>query len=128
MLVSKLDSLDADPTSIIISLESTAHYVDNLLRYLVAEHFQVCVAPIKTSTMRKNNIRKTKTDAVDTYIIAKTLMIQDSYRFITLYDLNLIDLKAMGRFYQKTIKQRTSLKIQLTSYVDEVFPGVPVLL
>ena len=28
----------------------------------------------------------------------------------------------MGRFYQKTIKQRTRLKIQLTSYVDEVFP------
>ena len=28
----------------------------------------------------------------------------------------------MGRFYQKTIKQRTRLKIQLTAYVDEVFP------
>lgn len=27
----------------------------------------------------------------------------------------------MGRFYQKTIKQRTRLKIQLTAYVDEVF-------
>ena len=123
MLVSKLDSLDAEPGSIIIGLESTAHYGDNLVRYLVAENFQVCVLnPIKTSTMRKNNIRKTKTDKVDTYIIAKTLMMQDSYRFITFYDLDLMDLKAMGRFYQKTIKQRTRLKIQLTAYVDEVFP------
>ena len=123
MLVSKLDSLDAEPDSIIIGLESTAHYGDNLVRYLVAENFQVCVLnPIKTSTMRKNNIRKTKTDKVDTYIIAKTLMMQDSYRFITFYDLDLMDLKAMGRFYQKTIKQRTRLKIQLTAYVDEVFP------
>ena len=78
--------------------------------------------PIKTSTMRKNNIRKTKTDKVDTYIIAKTLMMQGSYRFYTFYDLDLMDLKAMGRFYQKTIKQRTRLKIQLTAYVDEVFP------
>ena len=123
MLVSKLDSLDAEPDSIIIGLESTAHYGDNLVRYLVAENFQVCVLnPIMTSTMRKNNIRKTKTDKVDTYIIAKTLMMQDSYRFITFYDLDLMDLKAMGRFYQKTIKQRTRLKIQLTAYVDEVFP------
>ena len=123
MLVSKLDSLDAEPDSIIIGLESTAHYGDNLVRYLVAENFQVCVLnPIKTSTMRKNNIRKTKTDKVDTYIIAKTLMMQDSYRFITFYDLDLMDLKAMGRFYQKTIKQRTRLKIQLTAHVDEVFP------
>lgn len=123
MLVSKLDSLDAEPDSIIIGLESTVHYGDNLVRYLVAENFQVCVLnPIKTSTMRKNNIRKTKTDKVDTYIIAKTLMMQDSYRFITFYDLDLMDLKVMGRFYQKTIKQRTRLKIQLTAYVDEVFP------
>lgn len=97
MLVSKLDSLDAEPDSIIIDLESTAHYGDNLVRYLVAENFQVCVLnPIKTSTMRKNNIRKTKTDKVDTYIIAKTLMMQDSYRFITFYDLDLMDFKAMG--------------------------------
>ena len=78
--------------------------------------------PIKTSTMRKNNIRKTKTDKVDTYIIAKTLMMQSPNRFYTFYDLDLMDLKAMGRFYQKTIKQRTRLKIQLTAYVDEVFP------
>lgn len=123
MLVSKLDSLDAEPDSIIIGLESTAHYGDNLVQYLVAENFLVCVLnPIKTSTMRKNNIRKTKTDKVDTYIIAKTLIMQDSYRFITFYDLDLMDLKVMGRFYQKTIKQRTRLKIQLTAYIDEVFP------
>ena len=123
MLVQKLDSLDAEHDSIIIGLESTAHYGDNLVRYLVAENFQVCVLnPIKTSTMRKSNIRKTKTDKVDTYIIAKTLMMQNSYRFYTFYDLDLMDLKAMGRFYQKSIKQRTRLKIQLTSYVDETFP------
>ena len=33
-----------------------------------------------------------------------------------------MDLKTLGRFRQKTIKQRTRLKIQLTSYVDQVFP------
>ncbi len=121
LLVSKLESLESD--DIIIGLESTAHYGDNLVRYLVASCFKVCVLnPIKTSTMRKNNIRKTKTDKVDTYIIAKTLMMQDSLRFVSYYDLDLMDLKTLGRFRQKTIKQRTRLKIQLTSYVDQVFP------
>ena len=121
LLLSKLNPLDKD--SIIIGLESTAHYGDNLVRYLVACNYKVCVLnPIKTSTMRKNNIRKTKTDKVDTYIICKTLMMQESLRFVTFYDLGLIDLKALGRFRQKTIKQRTRLKIQLTSYVDEIFP------
>jgi transposase len=123
LLVSKLDLLEPRSDSLIIGLESTAHYGDNLVRYLVASDFKVCVLnPIKTSTMRKNNIRKTKTDKVDTYIIAKTLMMQDSYRFVTFYDLDLMDLKQLGRFRQKNIKQRTRLKIQLTSYVDQVFP------
>ena len=72
--------------------------------------------------MRKNNIRKMKTDKVDTFIICKTLMMQDSLRFVTYYDLDLMNLRTLGRFRQKTIKQRTRLKIQLTSYVDEVFP------
>ena len=121
LLLSKLDPQDKD--SIIISLESTAHYGDNLVRYLVACNYKVCVLnPIKTSTMRKNNIRKTKTDKVDTYNICKTLMMQESLRLVTFYNLDLMDLKALGRFRQKTIKQRTRLKIQLTSYVDEIFP------
>lgn len=121
LLISKLTSLEQD--SLIIGLESTAHYGDNLIRYLVAGNYKVCVLnPIKTSAMRKNNVRKTKTDKVDTYIICKTLMLQDSLRFVTFYDLNLMNLKDLGRFRQKTIKQRTRLKIQLTSYVDEVFP------
>jgi len=90
--------------------------------YLVPKGYNVClINPIQTSTMRKNNIRKTKTDKVDTYIICKTLMMHP-HRFVTLYDLGLMQLKNLGRFRQKTVKQRTRLKIQLTSYVDQVFP------
>ena len=61
-------------------------------------------------------------DDKDNIIIAKTLMFQESLRFVTFYDLDLMDLKQLGRFRQKTIKQRTRLKKQLTSYVDQVFP------
>ena len=62
LLVSKLESFDKN--SLIIGLESTAHYGDNLVRYLVTELYQVCVLnPIKTCQMRKNNVRKTKTPA-----------------------------------------------------------------
>ena len=118
---SKLAPLDQN--SIIIGLESTAHYGDNLVRFLISKDFKVCVLnPIQTSSMRKNNVRKTKTDKVDTFVIAKTLMMQDSLRFMTIDDLDYIELKELGRFRQKLVKQRTRLKIQLTSYVDQVFP------
>ena len=121
LLLSNLAPLDQN--SIIIGLESTAHYGDNLVRFLICKGFKVCVLnPIQTSSMRKNNVRKTKTDKVDTFVIAKTLMMQDSLRFMTLEDLDYIELKELGRFRQKLVKQRTRLKIQLTSYVDQVFP------
>lgn len=109
LLLSKLAPLDQN--SIIIGLESTAHYGDNLVRFLISRNFKVCVLnPIQTSSMRKNNIRKTKTDKVDTFIIAKTLMMQDSPSFLTLEDLDYIELKEPGIFRQKTIKQRTPFK------------------
>ena len=121
LLVSKLESFDKN--SIIIGLESTAHYGDNLVRFLISKGFKVCVLnPIQTSAMRKNNVRKTKTDKVDTFVIAKTLLMQDSLRFMTLENLDYIELKELGRFRQKLVKQRTRLKIQLTSYLDQVFP------
>ena len=121
LLLSNLAPLDQN--SIIIGLESTAHYGDNLVRFLISKGFKVCVLnPIQTSSMRKNNVRKTKTDKVDTFVIAKTLMMQDSLRFMTLKDLDYIELKELSRFRQKLVKQRTRLKIQLTSYVDQVFP------
>lgn len=114
---------DYAPEPVIIGLESTAHYGDNLVRYLVANDYKVCVLnPIQTSSRRKDRIRKTKTDKVDAIVIAETVMMQHSHRFVTFYDLDLMDLKTLGRFRQKSIKQRTRLKIQLTSYVDQVFP------
>ena len=123
LLVSNLASLSESKDNILIGLESTAHYADNLVRYLVANSFNVCVLnPIQTSAMRKNNIRKTKTDKVDSFIIAKTLLLHNPVRLVSFSDLELMDLKQLGRFRQKTIKQRTSLKIQLTSYLDQVFP------
>ena len=121
LLVSHLDSFEK--ASLIIGLESTAHYGNNLVKYLVAAGYQVCVInPIQTASLRKTNIRNTKTDKVDTFLIAKHLMMQTSYRFVSLKDLDMMDLKDFGRFHQKAIKQRTTLKIQLTSYVDQTFP------
>lgn len=120
LLAQKLDSFVSD--ELIIGLESTAHYGNNLVEFLVKRNYKVCVInPIQTSTMRKNNIRKTKTDKVDTYIIAKTLMM-NPHRIFTMQDISIMHLKELGRFRMKLIKKRTQAKIQLTSCVDQAFP------
>ena len=121
MLLSKLNQFEKD--SIIIGLESTAHYSNNLVSFLISKGFHVCVInPIQTAALRKNNIRKTKTDKVDALLIAKTVVLMDNPRFVTLYDVALMQLKNLGRFRLKLVKQRTRTKIQLTSYLDQVFP------
>ena len=122
-LLSKLNSFELD--DIIIGLESTAHYGNNLVSFLVTKGLHVCVInPIQTATLRKNNIRKTKTDKVDTLVIAKAVALMDHPRFVTLYDIALMQLKNLGRFRMKLVKQRSRTKIQLTAYLDQVFPAL----
>ena len=120
-LLSKLNSFE--PDDIIIGLESTAHYGNNLVSFLVSKGLHVCVInPIQTANLRKNNIRKTKTDKVDTLVIAKAVALMDHPRFVTLYDIALMQLKNLGRFRMKLVKQRSRTKIQLTACLDQVFP------
>lgn len=107
---------------LIIGLESTAHYGNNLVVFLFNRGFNIAVInPIQTSIMRKYNIRKTKTDKIDALLVAKTLMIS-KFRLVSKQDIELLKLKDLCRFRQKLIKARTTVKIQLTTYVDQIFP------
>ena len=119
-LSSKLDQFDKD--KLLIGLESTAHYGNNLVEFLFSKGYRFCVLnPLQTSAMRKNNVRKTKTDRVDTFVIAKTLMM-NPHRLFEKQDLDTLHLKNLCRFRQSLMKKRTTCKIKLTSFVDQAFP------
>ena len=119
-LLSTIQAFQKD--DLIIGLESTAHYGNNLVVFLFNRGFNIAVInPIQTSAMRKNNIRKTKTDKVDALLVAKTLMLSN-FRLVSNQDIELLKLKDLCRFRQKLIKARTTVKIQLTTYVDQIFP------
>lgn len=107
---------------VLIGMESTAHYAENLTNFLYSRDFNVCIInPIQTSSLRKSNIRKTKTDSVDTFLIIKALSL-NHYRLFTERDYNSLQLKNLCRFRQKLMKARTKVKIQLVTYVDLLFP------
>ena len=118
-----LKKLSAYPKEdVLIGLESTAHYAENLLAFLFHQGYQICVInPIQTASLRKGNIRKTKTDKVDTALIIKAL-ITGHFRRFTQQDLQSLELKNLCRFRQKLMKARTKVKIQLVTYVDLLFP------
>ena len=107
---------------LLIGMESTAHYAENLTSFLFTRGFNICIInPIQTSTLRRSNIRKTKTDSVDTYLIIKALSL-NHFRLFTERDYDSFQLKNLCRFRQKLMKARTNVKIQLVTYVDLLFP------
>lgn len=119
-LLDNISSFSKD--SILIGMESTAHYSENLTCFLFSRGFNVCIInPIQTSSLRKSNIRKTKTDSIDTFLIIKALSL-NSYRLFSQQDYDSLQLKNLCRFRQKLIKARTKVKIQLVTYVDLLFP------
>ena len=118
-----LDSIASfSKEDLLIGLESTAHYGENLICFLFKRGYQICIInPIQTAALRKTNIRKTKTDAVDTLLIVKAL-IMNKYRIFSQQDLDSMQLKNLCRFRQKLMKARTKVKIQLNTYIDLLFP------
>ncbi len=54
-------------------------------------------------------------------LIIKSMMV-NSYRLFTKTDIDLLRLKSLCRFREKIKKSKASLKIQLVSYVDVLFP------
>lgn len=120
LLQKKLSSFDKD--DVLIGLESTGIYSENLICFLFGAGFHLAVInPIQTATLRKTSIRKTKTDKVDTLLIIKSLMV-NSYRLYSERDAESMKLKSLCRFRQNLKKSKARLKIQLSGYVNLLFP------
>lgn len=106
----------------LIGLESTGHYGDNLVCFLFPKGFKIgLINPIQTDSLRSSNIRKTKNDKIDTFLIAKCIQL-GNYSLLQEKDINIIKLRTLCRFRFDIIKSQTTLKTQLTGCLDLLFP------
>ena len=111
-----------DLSDCMVGLESTGIYGDNLTSHLFDKGFKIGkINPIQTDSLRASNIRKTKTDKIDTYLIVKCLML-GHYTLITRRDISIIKLRSLCRFNFDVIKAQSKAKVQLTNCLDIVFP------
>ena len=116
-----------DTKNLIIGLESTSHYGENLINFLFKQHFKVAlINPLQTSHLRKANIRDAKNDNLDSLNIAKSLIFA-KLNFISEKNIKCFSLKKLTRFRSSLIKQRSKAKIQLTSLLDLLFPELQYL-
>ena len=124
-LLNKIKSFDAK--NLIIGLESTSHYGENLINFLFRHDFKVAlINPLQTSHLRKANIRDAKNDNLDSLNIAKSLLFT-KLNFVSEKNIECFSLKKLTRFRNNLIKQRSKAKIQLTSLLDLLFPELQYL-
>lgn len=120
LLLSKINSFDKG--NILIGLESTAHYGNNLIFYFHEKQFNIgIINPIQTATLRKTKIRKVKNDKVDSMLICEALSL-GYYNLLSDYDIELLQIKSLCRFRKELKDKSSEAKIQLDTYVDQLFP------
>lgn len=119
-LTDKLSTFDK--SNILIGLESTGIYSENIINFLYSNDYPLAVInPIQTASLRKTSIRKTKTDKVDAFLIIKSLMV-NSYHLYSEQDIQYLQLKSLCRFRKNLKKSIARLKTQLNGYVNISFP------
>lgn len=111
-----------DISNCLVGLESTGIYGDNLTAFLFDKGFKIGkINPIQTDSLRSSNIRKTKNDKVDTFLIIQCLKL-NHYTLVTQKDIELIKLKTICRFKSDVIKSQSKAKTQLVNCLDIAFP------
>lgn len=106
----------------LIGLESTGHYADNLIQFLFERNYKIAVInSIQTDSLRDSNIRKTKTDKIDTMLIVQCLILK-KYSLVSSKNIDMIKLRRLSRFRLEMVQQQTRIKTQLTACLDIVFP------
>jgi transposase len=108
-----------------IGLESTGHYGNNLISFLVEREYLVYVVnPLLTSIARKStSVRKTKTDKTDSKAICTFL--RTHFSTLTPYTLksyHIMKLKSLSRLRLNLVKQQSLFKTEFTRLVSITFP------
>ena len=120
LLLSKIKAFPIDDC--LVGLESTGHYSDNIVSFLFDKGFKIgIINPIQSDSLRSSNIRKTKNDKIDTFLIAQCLMLH-KYTTFSKIDFNILRLKTLCRFRFDITQSKTRLKTQMTGCVDLIFP------
>lgn len=105
-----------------IGMEATGHYWLALYSFLFEKAYDVCVInPIQSDSLRNFHIRQTKTDSVDSFLIAEVLRF-GQYEPTLLADEDIIALRNLARFREGMVDTCSDYKRQVVAVLDQVFP------
>jgi transposase len=109
---------------VIIGLESTGHYYENLYRSLIDLGYDVAmINPMSVYCQRSGQLNWCKTDEIDLCAIEQVL-IDNQATESRLPEGLYYNLKQLTRLRQDEVRKRARLKIQTRVLCDHIFPGL----
>jgi transposase len=109
--------------SVLIGMESTASYHVNLFSYLVSEGYAAVVLnPLLISNYVKMQLRKTKTDKKDAWVIAQFLLANRDSLIRRATSPLISDLRELARQRESLVDQMSSLKNDIKRILNITFP------
>ena len=122
-LIKQLSALSMTQASVLVGMESTACYHINLYSFLVSLGYPVVVInPLLISNFVKLQLRKTKTDKKDAFVIAQFLLLNRDSLSQTLLSSKISDLRDLSRQRESLVDQMSSIKSEIKRLLTMTFP------
>lgn len=121
-LLSKLKELNLSFDKVLIGIEATGIWWENLYSLLTEKKFKVIILnPHQTNKFREALRKKAKTDDIDAYVIAGLLR---SHEFVASYipEENIQILREITKLRFELIKDRKNYERQISSLLGLIFP------
>ena len=122
IFISKVREVDCDFSKFEIGMEATGHYWLNLYSHLKKLDFKIHVInPLQSDALRNLYLRRTKTDSVDSKIIAQVIRI-GQFSETELTDENTVVLRELSRQRFYLVDMRADFKRKVVVCMDKIFP------
>ena len=122
-LIKQLSTLSTPKESVLVGMESTACYHINLYSFLVSLGYTVMVInPLLISNFVKLQLRKTKTDKKDAWVIAQFLLLNRDSLCQTILSSDISDLRDLSRQRESLVDQMSSTKSEIKRLLTITFP------
>ena len=122
LFLEKLGAVSTELSQFEIGMEATGHYWLNLYTWLADKNFKLHVInPLQSDALRNLYIRKTKTDSVDSKIIADVIRI-GQYSETQLADDKILSLRDLSRQRFYLVDMASDLKRKIIAMMDRIFP------
>jgi len=127
-LVGHMDNLSISKEGLLIGMESTACYHMNLFSFLLAGGYTaVVINPLLIANFVKMQLRKTKTDKKDAFVIAQFLLMYVDTLAQTSISPHVSDLRDLSRQRESLLNQMMALKCDMKRLLTMTFPELEKL-